>query len=479
MTADPPDDHSLLTLTRAQARGIARDPAQAEWALLRMSAMLRERGDGAAGEAPQAPAGAPDLSTPSSMIAPYLKPNSKKKPKRRGRRQGHEGVRRAEPLRIDHCVGHEMKCCPDCGHKVSRRGKPRARVIEDIEPTGAAATEHTIHQYYCQHCKRRVEPKVAQALPKSTIGNRALALTAWLHYGLGNTVSQIRQVLSHVFQLPVSGGGLTQQWRRLAEILEPWYQQIREEARRAGVLNVDESGWRVNGELNWLWCFAAPTATCFAINPSRGAQVPIEFLGEEFAGTLVSDFYGAYGKVKAGRRQVCLGHLLREIKRVSEKNPSESWNAFAAPLKRILKDAFKLAARKDRDAPDWLSKRERVKRRLEDLCLGDVGPGDECRIMARILKHEGAIFTCLDDPAVPPDNNRAEREIRPAVIARKNSFHNMSDKGAQTQALMMSVYRTLRLRGKDPLAEIAAALGHFILKGILPPLPGPPPVPDG
>ena len=70
----------------------------------------------------------------------------------------------------------------------------------------------------------------------------ALALTAWLHYGLGNTVSQIEQVLSRVFQLPVSGGGLVQQWQRLGEILAL--------ARKAGVLHADETGWRVNGRLH-------------------------------------------------------------------------------------------------------------------------------------------------------------------------------------------------------------------------------------
>jgi transposase len=494
MTARRPDDHSLLNLTAMQARDIARDPAQAEWALLRLSALARERADAAGAEGGEdaaaqgaaaggedaaggaqfkTAAGKPDLSTPSAMIAPYLKPNTKKKAKKRGRAAGHEGARRAAPLHIDHRVEHELKCCPDCGKKVCKRGKPRKRVIEDLAPTGAEATEHTLHSYYCQHCKKRVEPKVTQALPKSTIGNRALALTAWLHYGLGNTVSQIEQVLSRLFQLPVSGGGLVQQWQRLAGILDPWHRQIAAEAREAAVLNVDESGWRVNGGLHWLWCFAAPTATYFEIHPSRGARVPIEVLGENFKGTLVSDFLPVYDKLKAGRRQVCLVHLLREIKRVSERNDSEEWTRFAKPLKRILEDAFKLGRRSDRDAPDFISKRARIERRLEDLCWGNIGDGDECRIMARILKHEDSIFTFLHDDAVPPDNNRAEREIRPAVIARKNSFHNTSDKGAQTQAVLMSVYRTLKLRGRDPLAEIVGALEHFILRGTLPPLPGP------
>ena len=480
IAADALTDTELLRLTPEQMRAmIVQEPELAAWVMVRLQALAL------AYVAPGAP-GKPDVSTPSAMIPPYAKENkTQRKGKRRGRPNGHAGARRSAPLRIDHRAEHKLKCCPDCGHRVGRPRAARRRLIEDIEPTQAAATEHTIHQYYCQHCQKRVEPKVTQALPKSAIGNRALALTAWLHYGLGTTVSQIEQVLTRVFQLPVSGGGLAQQWQRLGEILRPWHAQIGEQARGAAVLHADETGWRVGGRLSWLWCFTAPTLTYYTIDRSRGAGVLLEFLGECFAGTLVSDFFGAYNKIAADRRQVCLVHLLREIKRVSERNKSENWLQFARTLGRILKDAIRLAARGDRDTADYASKRERIKRRLEDLCYGDIRDGDAVRLMKRLFKYEDYLFTCLDELAVPPDNNRAEREIRPAVIARKNSFHNTSDRGAQTQAALMSIYRTLKLRGLDPMGEIVRALETFIRTGALPPLPSaapnsaPPPSPDG
>jgi transposase len=478
MEANPLSDDDLLNLDEAQARAlISADPDLACWAMLRLRALAISIADAAETAAPAGP----DLSTPSAMIAPYAKPNAPKKSKPRGRPAGHAGSRRAAPARIDRRVEHALKCCPDCGHRVSRRGRSRTRVVEDIEATSAIATEHTIHQYYCQSCKKRVEPKVAQALPNAAVGNRAVALTAWMHYGLGTTVSQVQEVLSRVFQLPVSGGGLTQQWARLADILKPWHEEIGRLARASAVLHADETGWRVNGRTHWLWCFAADGLTHYVIDSSRGSKVLLEFLGETFDGTLVTDFFGAYDRLKADRRQVCLVHLLRELKRVGERNASPEWTAFAAPLKRILKDAIKLAARADRDAVDYASKRARIKRRLDDLLMGDVRGDDAVRIMKRLFKYEDHLFTFLDDLAVPPDNNRAEREIRPAVIARKNSFHNTSDRGALTQAALMTVHRTLKLRGLDPIAQIVGALERFILTGRLPPLPAsaPPPAPDG
>jgi transposase len=81
------------------------------------------------------------------------------------------------------------------------------------------------------------------------------------------------------------------------------------------------------------------------------------------------------------------------------------------------------------------------------------------------------LFTFLDRPEVPADNNRAEREIRPAVIVRKNSYCNRSENGANTQAVLMSVFRTLKLRGLHPLNTLVEALRTYVATGNLPPLP--------
>ncbi|MBI5863855.1 MAG: hypothetical protein HZB38_04990 [Planctomycetes bacterium] len=61
--------------------------------------------------------------------------------------------------------------------------------------------------------------------------------------------------------------------------------------------------------------------------------------------------------------------------------------------------------------------------------------------------------------------------MRPAVVLRKNSQSNRSDRGATTQAVLMSVYRTLKLRGHDPLQTLETALRTYVQTGTLPPLP--------
>ena len=74
---------------------------------------------------------------------------------------------------------------------------------------------------------------------------------------------------------------------------------------------------------------------------------------------------------------------------------------------------------------------------------------------------------------MPSENKLAERHIRPAVILGKNSRSNRSQQGTASQAIRMSVYRTVRRRGRDPTKTVAAALKTHLQTGQLPPLPNP------
>ena len=62
---------------------------------------------------------------------------------------------------------------------------------------------------------------------------------------------------------------------------------------------------------------------------------------------------------------------------------------------------------------------------------------------------------------VPADNNFAERELRPLVMARKVSFGSHSDAGAKTRETLMTVLKTLKLRTKYN-AETASAFAAFL-----------------
>jgi transposase len=412
-----------------------------------------------------------DPATPSGQRPIYTKPPAPKRKGKPGAKPGHAGARRPEPQRIDQRKEHRLECCPGCGGQLQRCQRTRTRTVEDIlEDLRTAVTEHTIHRDYCPACKKHVEPIVPDALPNAKIGNRAVALSAWLHYGVGVSISQVQELLGGQFQTDLSAGGLVAAWQRLAEVLEPWYVQLGLDAKGSAVLHADETGWRMNGKTWWLWCFANRITCYYMLDPSRGSPALEKFFAEAFDGVLVTDFWAAYDAF-ARERQCCLVHLLRELEKVDEHNSSSEWRAFAKMLRRLVRDGIRLRKRPDFEPDRYRSRIRRIDQRLQTLADAHYADADAARLAKRLRKHTDELFTFLDYPEVTFDNNLAERMIRPAVILRKISQSNRSEKGAAVQAVLMSVYRTLKLRGHDALATITSALRTYLTTGQLPPLP--------
>jgi len=215
-------------LSELQARELFRQGEEAVvFALLELSKRLAE----AQGKAD--PSVTP--STPSGMVATYKKPPTSQRGKKRpGAKKGHSGSRRR--LRWP----FETLCRdPRALHRRYPRGSSGGDQAHDPPRLVPAVQE-------------KVEPPVVDALPGSQLGNRVLVLSAWLHYALGNTLSQIVEVFNFHLQLKITEGGLMQMWYRLQEILYAWYEQIREEALQSAVLHGDETGWRTDGKTHWL-----------------------------------------------------------------------------------------------------------------------------------------------------------------------------------------------------------------------------------
>jgi len=457
------------TLTEEQARQIfAQGEEAVVFALLELAKRLADQKAASAAESHQTP------STPSGMKPPYTKPPPKGRGKKKpGRKKGHSGARRKTPDRVDRRTEHRADRCPDCGGPLNRCNETRTRYTEDIPNIEAEVTEHTIHRDWCPKCRKKVEPSVSEALPGASLGNRVLALSAWLHYCLGNTLSQIVEVFNFHLQMKVSEGGLLQMWYRLQAVLFAWYEQIQQEALNSAVLFADETSWRVVGKTYWLWCFATRDSTYYMIDRSRGSPALAKFFIEEFDGTLVSDFWGAYNAVVCAFRQKCLAHLFRELEHTEKyKSPGKDWPEFAKKLRRLLGDAIRLWRRREElSAETYTSRRDRIHRRLAELIETPWKDTNARRLLKRFRRHQDDLFTFLDQEGVPFDNNHAERTIRPAVIIRKNSYGNRSQRGADCQAVLMSVFRTLKQRGHDPIRTVTAALAEYLTTGQLPPLP--------
>jgi hypothetical protein len=83
------------------------------------------------------------------------------------------------------------------------------------------------------------------------------------------------------------------------------------------------------------------------------------------------------------------------------------------------------------------------------------------RIQEIFRANADRLYPWADDRRVPAENNLAERDLRPTVIARKVSFGSQSDAGAHTRGILMSVLHTLKKRGDDVVAHLKAVLDRL------------------
>jgi len=404
--------------------------------------------------------------TPSGMTPPYLKPPKGKRKRRPGRKKGHKGISRIRPQTVDHFKEHTLSCCPECQGPLKEPIKAYQRYTEDIPPIEKPhVTEHTVYGYWCPRCKKNVFSTVTDALPNAMIGLRLVVFTAWLHYLVGVSVNNIVRILSVVCTFRISAGGLTQAWKNLASLLQPHYNDIGQTVRQSGVLNADETGWRLNGITHWLWCFTTKTHCYYLITKSRASPVVAEVLGTIFRGILICDFWGAYNKITALAKQRCYYHLFTELAKVDKHNKSVPWKAFRKKFSRLLKDAIGLSQIKNQlDRNHYDRRKKRLHHRLEQITQASYNDKDIRRLIKRLKRHKAELFTFLEYENVSPYNNHAEQQMRKPVVTRKVSQQNRSEQGAKTHAILMSLFRSAELQGKNPVETVLAIAKNTIKK---------------
>jgi hypothetical protein len=270
-------------------------------------------------------------------------------------------------------------------------------------------------------------------------------------------MKMIRRILRELCGLHVSDGEVVALLDGVAAAGQPRLQQLLEQVRGSPAVCGDETGWRQEGKNGSLWTFATPTLRYFVYRQSRAGAVPQEVLGEDFGGVVSCDCYGGYNKL--GQLQRCWFHLLKDAKELSEINADRPKTvAWVEALGALYEDA-KACGLALGALPAQHRGRHKERRRFERLATKLAQPWAQDpdapqRVLAhRIMKHRHELFVFLSDPAVPATNNRAERSLRPAVVARKISGGTRSVKGSNTKIGLMSLLGTWQVQDKPLLAS--------------------------
>jgi transposase len=218
---------------------------------------------------------------------------------------------------------------------------------------------------------------------------------------------------------------------------------------RSLVKHADETSWRTNGKNGYAWLFATPKISIFLFKKTRSASVPREVFGKEgLSGVLVVDRYPGYNKMPC-TIQYCYSHLLREVQDIEKEFPDQKEGiTFVSSIAPMLALAMGLRCQPIADDQFYRQAIE-VKTQIKALMESPARHMAIRRVQDIFTENEGRLYHWVENRNVPAENNLAERDLRPTVIARKVSFGSQSDGGAYTRGVLMTVVHTLKKRGVD------------------------------
>lgn len=236
---------------------------------------------------------------------------------------------------------------------------------------------------------------------------------------------------------------------RAARQAQPTYDTLCITVRGSPVVTVDETSWRVDAVLHWLWAWVTADTTVYAILPGRGLAQAASVIGLDYPGVLQHDGWHSYRYFTAAAHQTCLAHLLRRCRTLLLDDPDHPW---IAAVKTLLQAAL---ATRDRYHGGGLSAhglavaRGHYVERLGRLLARRLSRQRRIALFQRHLRTEfPTIFSFLFDPTLDATNWRAEHALRPAVVTRKTcGGGNRTRRGADSQQVLVSVLRTAEQRG--------------------------------
>lgn len=383
--------------------------------------------------------------------------------KRKSANREASSYRRPAPsdTEVTDVVEHSLTHCPDCGTQLLAI-KTIIRYVEDIQDLTTLSQllkrieKHLIGSGYCPKCRKR---KIAQDISPqvSILGDNVKKFVAYLCIIMRLSFEQVRQFLKDNASFDISDGEIVASLDEQAEQLIPEQNRILQRVRAAPGRHYDETGWSVQkeGQGNYCWITTGTKGqdTIFLMGRSRGIGNAEELRGDVDNQVGISDDYAAYDNLFK-KHQLCMSHPKRKLRDLYQSTTlsgdakracTRSYEAFSKlyrDLEETLAGSYQKAV--------WLEKREKYIKRLLNLAqITDADPRKLQAIKYALTQNAEKYFTCLREPGIPADNNKAERGLRHIVLKRKISYGSKSQKGADTMSILYSTLLSCRWNKPD------------------------------
>jgi transposase len=333
--------------------------------------------------------------------------------------------------------------------------------------------------YWCPKCQRlHYGPLPDEVTRAGLVGPRLTALVAFLKGACHASFSTVRKFLRDVVGVTISRGQLAKLVQKVSASLAQTYDELLTALPHAAALNVDETGHPDQGDRLWTWCFRAGLYTLYKIDPSRGSEVLVEVLGQEFNGLLGCDYFSAYRKymnLADVRVQFCLAHFIRDVKFLVS-HPKAANRRYGQMLLGHLRQLFGIIHHRDgyASAAGFRRALAAVRNALCAAALLELVDTPEAENLAdRLFWHGDSYFRFITDPDIDPTNNVAEQAIRFVAIHRRLTQGTRGQPGQRWCERLWTVVATCAQQGRSVFEFLCDAV-HAYLRGV----PAPSLLPD-
>ena len=412
----------------------------------------------------------------------------------RGQRRGAPGHGRRlyeelPPREVIHDLPEEERRCPTCGEAFLPCGTEDSTEVE-----WEVQIRRVIHQRmkYRSACACRAPvlltaPPPPKLIPKGLLAVSAIAnlvVNKFLH---GQPINRLLHELALLCGVRLAPGTVVGVQDKVGDLLRPLYDAILLHLREADHWHADETRWMQYADESkrrwWLWVFAAADAVAFVLDPSRSRAVPRRVFGAEdkvgrAAGILSCDRWKSYQGIPGIATAYCWAHVRRDFTELAKGYP-RLLGAWARAWVERIGQLYHLTAQRTRGDPGTKTFR-RAETRLREHVATMARTRDDERADATLLhdarqaldsmaRHWEGLTLFLDHPAVPLDNNEAERLLRLGVVGRKNFYGSGSLSSGELTESAYSVLLTVAKHGLNPLTYLRAYLDACADNGGNPP----------
>jgi len=366
----------------------------------------------------------------------------------------------------------ELPKCKCCESQMEDSGMTEDSEYLTVIPAQYLVIRQKRHKYRCKSCHGDLvtAPAPKRIYPGSSYSDEMIQDVALSKYCDLIPIERYAAIAGRAGLKDLPPQSLIETTHKIADLVEPVYEELKKEVLESKVLHADETPHRMlegDKKNNWfLWGFCSKKTSYFEIHDTRSGDIASELLKLSKAEYLVSDVYSGYGKAvretnifrdsqkKPRIKNIyCNAHARRKFKDAKEKFSEEAL-FFIEKYQEIyhIEDETK-----NKTPEEILEIRSKIipfftemKNKSFEIIKNYSEKSTLVRGINYFLKNYNELIAFTLHPDLPIDNNPQERLLRNPVVGRKTWYGTHSRRGAQTAAILFSLVESCKLNKINP-----------------------------